>query len=288
MQSGILATSFELAIRECLSVGPRGERQISSLEGIAANPKFTADGKKLCYTIVKEAPTPYSPQTGEVWVADVESGRSESLVSGFRALDYDVSPDGQQVVMEAADAERKHRLWLVPFALWGRAGVIAFMTVVSLAIVANVYWLNRELEVRRRIAIGVAVAFGLGTPVLMYASLSFVEPLGALVCVYALRVLHARALRPRDLALVSAALGALPWIHSRFLLFPPIFGVFLLVRVWREGRSPARLVCLLGPAAVLVGALLVYNAVMWHTFGLAPNQVNAGAVHWSSAWLVLS
>ncbi len=93
----------------------RGERQISSLEGIAANPKFTADGKKLCYTLVKEAPTPYSPQPGEVWVADVESGRSESLVPGFRALDYDVSPDGQQVVMEATDAERKHRLWLVPF-----------------------------------------------------------------------------------------------------------------------------------------------------------------------------
>ena len=93
---------------------------------------------------------------------------------------------------------------------------------------------------------------------------------------YALRVLHARTPRPRDLLLVSAALGALPWIHSRFLLFPPIFGAFLLS--WRERRSPARLACLLGPAAVLVGGLVVYNALVWHTFGLAPNQVNAGAV----------
>ena len=92
-----------------------GERQISSLEGIAANPKFTPDGKKLCYTIVKEAPTAFSPQPGEVWVADVESGRSESLVPGFRALDYDVSPDGRHVVIEALDDERKHGLWLVPF-----------------------------------------------------------------------------------------------------------------------------------------------------------------------------
>ena len=152
------------------------------------------------------------------------------------------------------------------------------MTVVSLAIVANVYWLARELGVRQRIAVGVAVAFGLGTPVAMYASLSFVEPLGALVCVYALRLLHASTLRPRDLVLVSAALGALPWVHSRFLLFPPIFGAFLVVRVWREGRSRARLACLLVPAALLVGALLVYNAVVWHAFGFAPNQVNAGAV----------
>jgi hypothetical protein len=125
--------------------------------------------------------------------------------------------------------------------------------------------------------VGVAVAFGLGTPVAMYASLSFVEPLGALVCVYALRLLHAAALRPRDLVLVSAALGALPWIHSRFLLFPPILGAFLVVRVWREG-SPGRLAWLLAPAAALIGGLLVYNAAVWHAFGFAPNQVNAGAV----------
>ena len=33
-----------------------GERQISLLEGNAAYPKFTPDGKKLCYRIVKEVP----------------------------------------------------------------------------------------------------------------------------------------------------------------------------------------------------------------------------------------
>ena len=64
----------------------RGERQISSLEGIAVNPKFTPDGKKLCYTIVKELRPHFPPQPGEVWVADLESGRSESLAPGFQAL----------------------------------------------------------------------------------------------------------------------------------------------------------------------------------------------------------
>jgi hypothetical protein len=193
------------------------------------------------------------------------------------ALEPHVSPgpDGQPLPLHSIGGPV---LWLLPFALWGRAGVVAFMTVVSLAIVANVYWLVRGLEVRRRVAFGVAVAFGLGTPVLMYASLTFVEPLGALGCVYALRVLHARELRHRDLLLVSAALGALPWIHSRFLLFPPILGAFLLLRVWREGHSPARLACLLAPAAVLVLGLLGYDVVVWHAFNLAPNQVNAGAV----------
>jgi hypothetical protein len=229
-------------------------------------------GDEPHYLVISQALQLY----GSLDVAQVYAHR-DYLAYYPLPLDPHISPgpDGRPLPLHSIGGPL---LWLAPFALWGRAGVVGFMTVVSLAIVANVYWLVRELGVRQRVAVGVAAAFGLGTPVLMYASLSFVEPLGALVCIYALRVLHARTLRPRDLLLVSAALGALPWIHSRFLLFPPIFGAFLLARVWREGRAPARLACLLGPAAVLIGGLLVYNALVWHAFGLAPNQVNAGAV----------
>ncbi len=90
----------------------RGERQISSLEGIAVNPKFTPDGKTLCYVVVKHTPTPFSPQPGEVWVADIESGRSQSLLPGFQVRDYDVSVDGQQVVMDAVDPKGQRGLWL--------------------------------------------------------------------------------------------------------------------------------------------------------------------------------
>ena len=94
----------------------RGERQISLLEGNAAYPKFTPDGRKLCYRIVKAVPrfgTNRDP--GEVWVADLDSGRSESLAPGFPVLDYDISPDGWQVVLEAPDAAGKPRLWIAPF-----------------------------------------------------------------------------------------------------------------------------------------------------------------------------
>ena len=92
----------------------RGERQISPLEAVAVNPKFSGDGKKLCYAIVKEAPTPFANRPGEIWVADLESGRSESLVPGFQAFDYDISADGQQVVIEGEDSEHLRRLWVVP------------------------------------------------------------------------------------------------------------------------------------------------------------------------------
>src|SRR4029453_5040796 len=82
-----------------------GERQISPLEAIAVTPKFTADGKKLCYRIVKETPTTFRQQSGEIWITDLESGHSASLAPSFQAFDYDVSADGQTVVLEAEDSE---------------------------------------------------------------------------------------------------------------------------------------------------------------------------------------
>jgi Tol biopolymer transport system component len=93
----------------------RGERQVS-LEANAADAKFTPDGKKLLFRIVKEAPNEFDwyRDLGELRVADLESGRSDPLVRGFQALDYDISADGRQVVMETADPEGKPQLWLAP------------------------------------------------------------------------------------------------------------------------------------------------------------------------------
>ena len=92
----------------------KGERQISTLEGIAVNPKFTADGSKLFYAIVKELPTAFSAQQGEVWIADLQSGRSTPLAPGFQALNFDVSADGQHVVLAVVDSAGKPRLWVAP------------------------------------------------------------------------------------------------------------------------------------------------------------------------------
>jgi eukaryotic-like serine/threonine-protein kinase len=91
----------------------RGTRQIS-LEGNAAEPKFTPDGRKLCYRIVAKAPNDFqfTREAGPLWLADLESGRSSPLVSDFPVLAYDISLDGQQVVLEAEDREGKPRLWL--------------------------------------------------------------------------------------------------------------------------------------------------------------------------------
>jgi Tol biopolymer transport system component len=94
-----------------------GERQISLLEGNAVSPRFTPDGKRLCYRVVKAVPRLIGSgrDPGEVWVADLNTGHSAPLAANFAALNYDISPDSRQVVLEVADAEGKLQLWLAPF-----------------------------------------------------------------------------------------------------------------------------------------------------------------------------
>jgi Tol biopolymer transport system component len=94
----------------------RGERQIS-LEGNGTNPKFTPDGKKLCYLIAKEAANKFAwyRNPGELRIADPETGRSEPVTRALEVLDYDISGDGRQAVMWTTDGEGKSRLWLAPF-----------------------------------------------------------------------------------------------------------------------------------------------------------------------------
>ena len=116
-------------------------------------------------------------------------------------------PDGQSFPWHGIGGPL---LWLLPFILAGRAGVTAFMIVVSLLIVANVFLLARALGVGTRTAFAVGLTFAIGTPILTYSCLVFVEPIGALGCVYALRLLHTPTVRTRDLLLVSTCLGVLP------------------------------------------------------------------------------
>jgi serine/threonine protein kinase len=94
---------------------PNGDRQIS-VEGNAANPVFTPDGSKLLYRVVKEQPSEYAyyRDRGEVMVANLRSGRVEPVVHGFRVLNFDLSRDGRQLVMEAPDEAGHNRLWLAP------------------------------------------------------------------------------------------------------------------------------------------------------------------------------
>ena len=93
-----------------------GDRQVS-LEGYACAPKFTHDGKRLLYQVRKGA-------ASELWMAELDSGRSEPLLPGIAVAlagsapstlpGYDISLDGRQVVVASPDNAGKSRLWLAP------------------------------------------------------------------------------------------------------------------------------------------------------------------------------
>jgi WD40 repeat protein len=106
-------TSVGLRQRSVWVHDGNGERQVS-LEGYAYQPKFTPDGTRLCYRILKGADPSSDPS--ELWVADLESGRSENLLPGIdiigNHLAYDISPDGRQVVVASRDRQGKPSLWL--------------------------------------------------------------------------------------------------------------------------------------------------------------------------------
>jgi Tol biopolymer transport system component len=97
-----------------------GDRQIS-LEGYAFNPKFTRDGTRLFYQAFKSASALDGPS--DLWVADVQSGRSELFYSGIASAgttvnsagggSYDLSPDGRRVLLTAHDPAGKLGLWLI-------------------------------------------------------------------------------------------------------------------------------------------------------------------------------
>jgi dipeptidyl aminopeptidase/acylaminoacyl peptidase len=91
----------------------RGNRQISS-EGFAGVPGlglggqkvcsvFSPDGKRLYYLVRHQLSRSFLP--GELWVADLDSGRSEPVLQGISISNvFSVSPDGKRVVFEASDA----------------------------------------------------------------------------------------------------------------------------------------------------------------------------------------
>jgi serine/threonine protein kinase len=111
-----LITAVGLRQRSVWVRDAKGERQIS-LEGYAYQPKFTPDGLKLCYRISKGADPSQDPT--ELWVADLMSGRTEPVLPGISVYGnqqaYDISPDGEQVVVASSDAGGKSRLVVARF-----------------------------------------------------------------------------------------------------------------------------------------------------------------------------
>jgi Tol biopolymer transport system component/DNA-binding winged helix-turn-helix (wHTH) protein len=97
----------------------RGDRQVSG-EGFASLPGlggdsnihsvFSPDGKKLFYLVGKRGSRAFN--SGELWMTDLDSDRTETVLPGVSMIVFDISPDGKQVAFVAQDAEEAWHTWV--------------------------------------------------------------------------------------------------------------------------------------------------------------------------------
>jgi Tol biopolymer transport system component len=89
----------------------RGERQITS-EGFAYLPSFSADDHRLYYLLQSRPNQRFV--SGELWVADLETGRQQRLLPDFLIEHYRVSPDGKRIVFVVVDNSGHLPVWVAP------------------------------------------------------------------------------------------------------------------------------------------------------------------------------
>jgi serine/threonine protein kinase/Tol biopolymer transport system component len=87
----------------------RGERQVTS-QGYAYLPSFSSDNKRLYYLQRSRANRRFV--SGELWVADLETGKRERLLTDFLMEHYSVATDGRRVVFVRIDDSGHSAVWI--------------------------------------------------------------------------------------------------------------------------------------------------------------------------------
>ncbi len=167
-------------------------------------------------------------------------------------------------------------LWLVPFALFGRIGAVLFVAFLTTLVILNMYLLLCALGINERYALIVCFIYTIASPIYIYAHLTFIEPIGAFICVFVLRKVCEPRLRKWDILVCSLLLGLLPWIHIRFTLLTGILFLSLLYRMSTLPQLKEK-----GPYLSAFLPLLFcflcfecYNYSVWGTLNPAANQAN--------------
>lgn len=116
-----LITSIGIRQGELWIHDDRGDRQLS-LEGhvptieesgrFGAAPMFSRDGKSVFYLRRESSGAPF-----ELWRANIESGRSVKVLTGFSVLEYDLSKAGDEVIFSTQPAGQRLQIWLAPVDL---------------------------------------------------------------------------------------------------------------------------------------------------------------------------
>ena len=170
-------------------------------------------------------------------------------------------------------------LLLVPAMRFGGAGW-AVLTMIGIAALLSVQVLLLAWDVvgQRLAALLAWVGIAFSPPLLLYAPLIYPEIPGALLAVWGVRGILAfrRRRSPRTLVATGIALGALPWLHLRYVPICLLLGFAALAAVPRQRNEISRpLATLLVPA--VFGGLALW-ALNWQLFGGIPPVDEYGVV----------
>jgi hypothetical protein len=170
-------------------------------------------------------------------------------------------------------------LWLIPFALFGRLGAMWFMSLVSVLIILNIYKLLLTMHIRHSYAFLVSLAYAIASPLYIYSHLNFIEPIGALLCIYVFRKVLQETVSVSDVFLSSVCLGILPWVHIRFALFEVILFFALLFKIYQQNKYENWKYYLwyLLPVMALFVFMEVYSYTVWGTLNPALSELNGMA-----------
>jgi hypothetical protein len=84
-----------------------GERVLTT-ENYASSPWLSPDEHRVYFLAAKNSTEP-----SELWRVEVDSGRKESLLTGFRISGYDISLD-ERLVVFTTERDREWQIWIAP------------------------------------------------------------------------------------------------------------------------------------------------------------------------------
>jgi hypothetical protein len=160
----------------------------------------------------------------------------------------------------------------LPFAIAGRAGVVALMSLVAVALAAQLYLACRDLRIAHRPAFLGTALVSVTHPFLTYTTQIYPELLAALAFVTAARLLRAgRSATPLALAGASLCIGVLPWLSTRAALIAVGVALVIAYLALRPLASPVssaqRAVRVAAAGLPFLALLLGLSSVNWLLFG---------------------
>ena len=174
-------------------------------------------------------------------------------------------------------------LWLLPFYVLGRLGAVFFISLLSILIIVNIYKLLITMNIGATYAFVVSMAYAIASPVYLYSHLTFIEPVGALICIYVLRKILQKERTLTEVIVSSLLLSILPWVHIRFAYFELVLFFALLFRIYEQNQLKhfKYYACLLLPVTISFIAYEIYTYSFWGT--LNPGAIEMNDIHHNSS-----